>query len=86
MVSKRNQMEKDKYHMISLICGIQKQPKMKQMNKTNENQHIDTENRVVVTRGNYIYLYDMASLDSVSLDNDSDSRSVESYSLWPHGL
>ena len=52
MVSKRNQMEKDRYYMISLICEIQKTTKNETNEQKNENQHIDTENRVVVTRGN----------------------------------
>ena len=37
MLSERSQTEKYKYHMISLVCGIQKQNKTKQ-NKINENQ------------------------------------------------
>ena len=52
-LSEISQMEKDKYPMISLICGIQKTNKIPQINeqvKPNKNKHIDTENRAVVTR------------------------------------
>ena len=44
-LSEVSQMEKDEYHMISLKCGI----KWKLKKKKN-NIHIDTENRLVVTR------------------------------------
>ena len=43
MLNEISQMEKDKYHMISLPCG-----RFKKTTKTNK--HIDTENRLVVTR------------------------------------
>ena len=42
MLNEISQMEKDKYHMISLPCG-----RFKKTTKTNK--HIDTENRLVVT-------------------------------------
>ena len=45
MLSEISHMEEDKHCMISLICGIVK----KEMNK--QNKHIDTENRLVVSRG-----------------------------------
>ena len=48
MLSEISQTEKDKYHMISLIC---KTSKTKQMNKQNRNRLIDTENKRVVARG-----------------------------------
>ena len=56
MLSKISQKKKDKYHIISLICGIFKKLINKQTNKINDqtkpnkNTHIDIENRVVVTR------------------------------------
>ena len=40
-----SQMEKVKYCMLSLICG-----KKMSMNKPNKNKHVDTKNRVVITR------------------------------------
>lgn len=42
MLREISQTEKDKYRMISLICGIQKKKKK---------ELIDTENRLVVARG-----------------------------------
>ena len=48
MLSETSQMEKDKYHMISLTCGIQN----KQTNEQptlNKNKHVETENTVEVT-------------------------------------
>ena len=47
MLREISQMEKDKYSMISLIHGILN----KEITKPNQNKQIDTENRVVVTRG-----------------------------------
>ena len=41
--AKWNKSEKDKYFMISLICGAYK-------NKTNKNTLMDTENKQVVAR------------------------------------
>ena len=41
MLSEISQIEKDKYYRISLLCRI----------KQNENKLIDTQNRLVVTRG-----------------------------------
>lgn len=46
MLSKMSQREKDKYCMVSLICGISKQNKMRQDIKL-----IDTENILMVARG-----------------------------------
>ena len=56
MLSEINQAEKDKYHMISLICGFFKKKK-KQTNQMKTKQKnkaklIDTENRLEVARGN----------------------------------
>ena len=48
MLSETSQMEKEKYHMISLTCGIQN----KQTNEQptlNKNKHVETENTVEVT-------------------------------------
>ena len=42
ILSKISQTGRDKYHLISLICGIQKQ------NKQNRNQRIDTKNEETV--------------------------------------
>ena len=47
MLSETSKTEKDKYHIISLTCGIFK----KQTNK--KNKLIDTENRWVDTRGGW---------------------------------
>ena len=48
MLSEMRQIKKDKYHVISLICGILK-------NKTNEQtknlKFMDTENKLAVARG-----------------------------------
>ena len=45
-----SQREKDKYHMVSLICGILK--KMIQMNLfTKQKQPTDIENKLMVTKG-----------------------------------
>ena len=41
MLSEISQIEKDKYHRISLLCRI----------KQNKNKLTDTQNRLVVTRG-----------------------------------
>ena len=46
-LSEISHMEKDKYHMISLICGILKQTKQNKW--ANKSKHIDTEN-IVVTK------------------------------------
>ena len=45
ILSKVSQTEKDKYTMISLICGKTKQTKQ------SENRCIDTENKQLVARG-----------------------------------
>ena len=42
--SEVSQMEKDKYHMISHICGILKMIQMR-------NRPTDTENKLMVTKG-----------------------------------
>ena len=44
MLSEISETEKDKYHMISLICGI-----WKKQNET-ENRHTDAENKVMVAK------------------------------------
>ena len=48
MLSEISQTVKDKYCMISLTCGIQK---TKQREKKKKKKLIDTENRLVVARG-----------------------------------
>ena len=50
VMSEINQMEKDRYHMISLKLNINKQKQTKWVNQTEE-KHIDTENREVVASG-----------------------------------
>ena len=47
MLSEISQTKKEKYHMISLICGISKTIKINEQTKPNKNKHVDTENRVV---------------------------------------
>ena len=52
MLSEISQLEKDKYYRISLMWNIKnKQNKINEQIKPNKNKHEDTENRVVVTRG-----------------------------------
>ena len=46
MPSEINQIDKENYHMISLIGRLFKKKK-----RTNKNKHIGMENRVVITRG-----------------------------------
>ena len=48
MLSALSQMDKDKHCMISLLCGVFLNCLISQ---AKQNEHIDTENRVVVTRG-----------------------------------
>ena len=49
VLSKISQTDKDRYHTITLICGIKEKP---QMNKQeNRNRLIDTENKWVVAGG-----------------------------------
>ena len=48
-LSEINQTEKDKYHMISFICGIKK--KKTQGKNPYHTKLIDTGNRLVVARG-----------------------------------
>ena len=47
--AKWNKSEKDKYHMISLICEIWKTSQMNKYNETKTDSQI--ENKQVVTRG-----------------------------------
>ena len=47
-LSKRSQKEKDKYHMISLIHGIQKIKQIKQNQKNPRSKFIDTENKLMI--------------------------------------
>ena len=46
VLSEISQTKKDKYHMISLICKIQKN----KINKQNRNRLIGTENKLIVAR------------------------------------
>lgn len=46
MVNEINHTEKEKYYMISLICEISKTRK-----QIKHKTHIDTENRLMVVRG-----------------------------------
>ena len=51
MLSELSQMDKSYKHcMISLLCGVFLNF-FKLINQAKQNEHIDTENRVVVTRG-----------------------------------
>ena len=45
ILSEIQQTQKDKYHMISFIGGIQK------TNKSNRNRLVKTKNKLVVARG-----------------------------------
>ena len=47
ILSEVSQKEKDKFHMISLISGIQN---MAQMNLSSEKKIVDLENRLVVAK------------------------------------
>lgn len=47
VMSEIYQMEKDKYHMISLMLNINKKKQSKWVNQS-EQKHIDTEDRAVV--------------------------------------
>ena len=49
VLSEKIQTEKDKYHMISLKCGIYKKIN-KQTNKQNRNSPRDIENRVMFAK------------------------------------
>ena len=52
MLREINQIKKDKYFMLLLICGILKNKnKWTNIKKKNRNTVIDTENKQVVTRG-----------------------------------
>ena len=46
-LSEISQTEKDKYHMISFTCGIQR---TKEMKKQNRNRLIDAENKLMLAR------------------------------------
>lgn len=43
VLSEITHTEKDQYHMVALICGVQKQDKMKQTNKTKQANSINGE-------------------------------------------
>ena len=51
VLSEISQMEKDKYHMISLVWNIKNNLKSKWLNKPNKIKQLDTENRAAITRG-----------------------------------
>ena len=51
MLSEIIQTEKDKYCMISFICGIQKKIQLNTYIYQNRNRLRDIENKVVVTSG-----------------------------------
>ena len=48
MVSEMRQIEKEKYHMTSIICRILK--KLNKWTQEGDNKNIDTKNRVGVNR------------------------------------
>ena len=48
VLSEVSQTEKDKYHMILLICGVLE---MIQMNLQNRNRLLDLENELMINRG-----------------------------------
>ena len=53
MLSETRQSEKDKYHMTSLICGMQETKQMsKQMEKQRQTKRhiLNAENKLVATR------------------------------------
>lgn len=50
ILSEIRQTGKGKYHMISLICGISKNKKIKK-NKQNRNKAIDIENKLIAAKG-----------------------------------
>ena len=50
ILSEASQTEKDKYHMTSLICEINKKT-YKRTYLQNRNRHTDIENKVMVTKG-----------------------------------
>ena len=56
MLSEVSQMGKDKYCMISLVCRIlktnkQTKHKINEHTEATKNKHVDTENGIVVARG-----------------------------------
>ena len=54
MLSEISQLGKDKYHVMSIICGIleTKQAKEKRNKQTNKQiRLLNTENKLMVTRG-----------------------------------
>ena len=50
MLTEISETKKDKYYMISLICGIYKSTNKQKIN----NQLIEKEFRLVVTRGRWV--------------------------------
>ena len=56
MLSEISQLEKDKYCVISLICGMFFKIIINEQIKQSKNKHIDIENRLVVTRGEWVGL------------------------------
>ena len=46
-----SQIEKDKYYMISFICGILKKKKKKEQAQSNRHRVFHTENKQMVARG-----------------------------------
>ena len=48
---KWSKSDKDKYHMISLICGILKNEQCKWTYLQNRNRPTDIENKLMVTKG-----------------------------------
>lgn len=51
MLREISQMVKDKYCMISLICGPSKTNKINEQAKSYESKYVRIENRAVVTTG-----------------------------------
>ena len=52
ILSEVSQMEKDKYHMISVICGIWKNATNELIYKTDST---DIENKLMVTKGEGVW-------------------------------
>ena len=51
MLSEINQTEKDKYHMISLTCEMQKGNTNRKTNNMNKTNHIKTNKQIQQSRG-----------------------------------
>ena len=51
LLSEVSQTEKDKYHMVSLICETLKMIKWTYLLMQNTNRPTDVENNVIVTKG-----------------------------------